>query len=277
MVRPVADLYARVRHHGPELVKFGIVGGIGTIVDLGGAAVLHSAYHMGPLESKAISLTAATILTYLGSRFWTFRHRENQPVHREAMLFIVLNAVGLVVAEVVIAGVTYGLDLKDPLAYNAASIVGTGLGTIFRWYAYRKWVFLAPAQQPSPRYAPAADYPHYTPWEPHPAYRTPAYSAYPDRAYSSYAGPAYPAYQDRGYPDPAYAAYPAARTRQERLEDPFIPNGPVASPMFTAPVPAGHAAGPVRPVRPVRPVGQAPAPAPVPVTHRAPGRHRRTR
>ena len=54
------------------------------------------------------------------------------------------------VAQAVIGLTTYGLGLKDPLAYNAASLLGTGLGTIFRFYAYRKWVFLAPAEQPAP-------------------------------------------------------------------------------------------------------------------------------
>ncbi|HTB55576.1 MAG TPA: GtrA family protein, partial [Trebonia sp.] len=151
MGRPIADLHDHVRQHGPELVKFGIVGGLGTIIDLGGAAVLHSVYHVGPLESKALSITAATIFTYLGSRFWTFRHRDNQPVHREALLFVALNVAGLILAELVIAGITYGLGLKGPLAYNAASFIGTGLGTVFRWYAYRKWIFLAPAQQPHPQ------------------------------------------------------------------------------------------------------------------------------
>jgi len=149
MARPVADLAARIRHLVPELAKFGIVGGIGTVIDLGGAALLHNAFHVGPLAAKAISLTAATIFTYLGSRFWTFRHRENQPVLREAVLFVTINFVGLVIAEVVIAFTTYGLGLKDPIAYNAASLLGTSLGTIFRFYAYRKWVFLAPAEQPT--------------------------------------------------------------------------------------------------------------------------------
>ena len=145
MGRPVADLYDHVRKHGPELVKFGIVGGLGTIIDLGGAAVLHSVYHVGPLESKALSITAATIFTYLGSRFWTFRHRVNQALLREGLLFAAFNVVGLVIAECVIAFVTYGLDMKGTLAYNAASLAGTGLGTVFRYFSYKKWVFLAGA------------------------------------------------------------------------------------------------------------------------------------
>jgi len=274
MGRPLADAFDRVRHHGPELVKFGIVGGVGTIIDLGGAAVLHSAYHVGPLESKALSITAATVVTYFGSRFWTFRHRENQPVHREATLFIALNVVGLVIAELVIAGATYGLGLKSQLAYNGASIIGTGLGTVFRWYAYRRWVFLAPAGQPPPQAAGAdwdADFPQHAPWE----------------------------------LDPAYLGSPPGR-----FEDPFIPNVRVASPLLTAPVPAGHAthpapyaapapaapipAGPVPAVaspdaaapaghhaaghgRPPHRPGPGPGPgtAPVPADPRAPGRHRK--
>lgn len=236
MVPPLADLYDRVRQHGPELVKFGIVGGLGTIIDLGGAAVLHSAYNVEPLESKALSITAATIFTYLGSRFWTFRHRENQPVHREALLFVALNVVGLIIAELVIAGVTYGLGLESQLDYNAASFLGTGLGTIFRWYAYRKWVFLAPAQQPSHQPQPATahpDFPHYAPWE----------------------------------LDPASSWRPGERPGPPRLhsQNPVIPNGHVVSPLLTAPTPAGYS------VRPA-PAGAVPA---APGAPRAPGRHRK--
>jgi putative flippase GtrA len=33
--------------------------------------------------------------------------------------------------------------MKHVIAYNAASVVGTGLGTIFRYFSYKKWVFLA--------------------------------------------------------------------------------------------------------------------------------------
>jgi putative flippase GtrA len=210
MARAIADLYEHVRHLVPELAKFGVVGGIGAVVDLGGAAVLHSAYGVGPLAAKAISITAATAVTYLGSRFWTFRHRENQPVHREAVLFIVLNVIGLIIAEAVIGLTTYGLGLKDPLAYNAASVLGTGLGTIFRFYAYRKWVFLAPAEQPA-SLVPAGSMPgelDYAPWE----------------------------------LDPSFFDQASVYSPKVRLEDPLVPNGRVTSPLVHAAAPAGEAA-----------------------------------
>ena len=127
----------------PELAKFGVVGLIGAIIDLGGAAYLHGKLGVGPMVSKGLSITAATVVTYLGSRFWTFRHRVNQALLREGLLFVALNVVGLAIAEIVIAVTTYGLDKNSTLAYNAASVVGTGLGTIFRYFSYKKWVFLA--------------------------------------------------------------------------------------------------------------------------------------
>jgi putative flippase GtrA len=141
----MASLRKRLTGLIPELAKFGVVGLIGTVVDLGGAAYLHVHLGVGPMIAKGLSITAATLVTYLGSRFWTFRHRVNQPLLREGVLFVVLNVVGLAIAEVVIAAVTYGLDMKSALAYNAASVVGTGLGTIFRYFSYKKWVFLAGA------------------------------------------------------------------------------------------------------------------------------------
>ena len=127
----------------PELAKFGVVGLIGAIIDLGGAAYLHGKVGVGPMVAKGLSITAATVVTYLGSRFWTFRHRVNQALLREGLLFVALNVVGLAIAEIVIAVTTYGLDKNSTLAYNAASVVGTGLGTIFRYFSYKKWVFLA--------------------------------------------------------------------------------------------------------------------------------------
>jgi putative flippase GtrA len=168
-------LYSRVRTMLPEVCKFLVVGGIGTVIDLGGAGLLTGKYHVEPLAAKAISVTLATIFTYLGSRFWTFKARENQAVHREAVLFFVLNVVGLLIAEAVIGLVTYALGLRGPLAYNAASFVGTGFGTIFRFWAYRKWVFLSPEKAPEPGpLADAAPLPDYPPWELDPAFLVPA-------------------------------------------------------------------------------------------------------
>jgi putative flippase GtrA len=135
----------RFRELIPELARFGAVGFTASVIDLGGAAYLHGAMGIGPLAAKAISIAVASVVTYLGCRFWTFRHRVSQALLRETSIFIALNLVGLGIAEAVIALTTYGLGLKGVLAYNGASLAGTGLGTVFRYVSYKKWVFLADA------------------------------------------------------------------------------------------------------------------------------------
>jgi putative flippase GtrA len=162
----LADLRQRLTELIPELARFGVVGATGAIIDLGGAAYLHGALGIGPLSAKALSITVATLVTYLGSRFWTFRHRVNQALLREGSLFVLLNVVGLVIAEMVIGLTTYGFGFKSALAYNAASVLGTGLGTIFRYFAYKRWVFLAaPTAVTVPAIAVAEPQVYGPPWE----------------------------------------------------------------------------------------------------------------
>ncbi|HEY2579291.1 MAG TPA: GtrA family protein [Streptosporangiaceae bacterium] len=141
----ITGLYRRFEHLIAEFAKFGAVGAIAAVVDLGGAGFLQGDHLTGPLTAKAISTAIATVVSYLGNRFWTFRHRENHAPLRAWTVFIVLNLIGLAVAEAMIGITYYGLGYHGSLAYNVAQVVGTGLATVFRYWSYKKWVFIAPA------------------------------------------------------------------------------------------------------------------------------------
>lgn len=85
----------------------------------------------------------------MGNRFWTWRHRKRSNPAREYALFFFFNAVGLGIAVACLAISRYGLGsiwpevFQTPLADNIASfIVGTGLGTLFRFWSYRRFVFV---------------------------------------------------------------------------------------------------------------------------------------
>jgi putative flippase GtrA len=153
-VKLVTSLYGRVEHLVHEVAKFGLVGVLGLVVDLpiynwlvfdnplvvgaSGDGMLHHK----PVTAKVISVTAATIATYLGNRHWTWRHRERSGLHREYALFFILNGIGLLIASGCLAFSRYVLDLHTQLADNiAANVIGLGLGTLFRFWSYRKWVF----------------------------------------------------------------------------------------------------------------------------------------
>jgi putative flippase GtrA len=143
MVSLISGVHRRFAGLIAELAKFGVVGVTASAVDLAGAGYLHAA-GVGPLSAKAISITIATVLSYVGNRFWTFRHRANHALLREFSVFVLLNAIGLVIAELTIGFTYYVLGFHGPVAFNLASVAGTGLGTIFRYWSYKKWVFIAP-------------------------------------------------------------------------------------------------------------------------------------
>jgi putative flippase GtrA len=139
----VADLHRRFATLIAELTKFGLIGTLGLIIDLGGAALLHGKAGFGPLIAKVISASVAAVVSYTGHRLWTFRHRASQSLVRGGLIFFGLNLIGLIISLLVIGVFTDVLGLQSLAAYNAAQVIGVLLGMLFRYWSYRKWVFLA--------------------------------------------------------------------------------------------------------------------------------------
>ena len=134
-------LYERFRVLIHEAAKFGVVGLAGFIVSLGGADVLHFDLGVGKYKAVVAATIAATVVTFLGNRYWAFRHRERTGMGRETVLFFVFNAIGLLIQLACVAIVADGIGLQGKLWYNLANLTGIGLGTLFRFWSYRKWVW----------------------------------------------------------------------------------------------------------------------------------------
>jgi putative flippase GtrA len=142
----VTALYVRFRQLIHEFAKFGIIGVVGLIITNVGYAVLHS-HGVGPVTSTTIATIIATIVAYIGNRYWSFKHRERTSVPREGLLFFVLNAIGLLIQDAVVAFNSYVLHLEHhKLAEFLALNLGIAIATVFRFWSYRKFVWrLAPA------------------------------------------------------------------------------------------------------------------------------------
>lgn len=138
---------SRPRWQVRELLVFTVVGGVGYLVDVGLFNLLRYAGEPGlleskPLTAKAISVAAATVVTYAGNRHWTWRDRVWSSTHREFAVFVVLNAIGMAIALGCLAFSHYVLGLTGPVADNvSANGAGLVLGSTFRFWAYRRWVF----------------------------------------------------------------------------------------------------------------------------------------
>ena len=67
--------------------------------------------------------------------------RRSRPAHHEVLLFFGVNGVALLISAATLYVSHYGLGYVSILADNVATIIGIGLGTLFRFWAYRKFVF----------------------------------------------------------------------------------------------------------------------------------------
>ncbi|TPW77956.1 GtrA family protein [Schumannella soli] len=175
-----------------RLVKQGLsflaVGGVGFVIDIGvfnllRATVLDPAHVAGgALWAKAVSVSLAIAVNWIGNRFWTFgAERRARAAERDARIAragsdavrggagtsagtaVAGEAARFVVASLLGSGISLLclvvshdlLHYTSALADNvSANVIGLGLGTLLRFALYRLWVF-APAR-PAPAGADAA-------------------------------------------------------------------------------------------------------------------------
>jgi putative flippase GtrA len=154
-VRFLKSLYQRFAALVHELTKFGTIGAVAFVIDTGLYNLFLLVVDLGPLTSKVFATVVSASFAYAGNRFWTFRHREQSGLRREYFLFFLLNGIALLFGVLVIGFTTYTLKMDDPVSANIANIIGVGLGTLFRFWSYKKWVFLE-ATTPIPAELPEA-------------------------------------------------------------------------------------------------------------------------
>lgn len=130
-----------------EVAKFGAVGGVAFLIDSAIFLWLIS----GPMadshvKSKAIAVAVATLFSWVGNRYWTFRHRRTQTRARELVMFVLMNLIGLGIQSGCVVVSYYLLGLTSATAsFVSGSIIGMGLAMVFRFIAYKFWVFTGDA------------------------------------------------------------------------------------------------------------------------------------
>jgi putative flippase GtrA len=146
-------VYGRVRRAFHELAKFGTIGAIALVVNVSLTNLIWHTVPNKPIVASFVGTVIATIVAYLGNRFWTYKDRDSIGRTRELVLFFAVNGVGMLIETVPLAFSQYILHFDGPLANNVAKFVfGMPLGMVFRLWTYRTWIFpkvdpaLAPAQ-----------------------------------------------------------------------------------------------------------------------------------
>jgi putative flippase GtrA len=125
-----------------ELTAFGFVGALAFVIDL---SIFRWLSPHGALKANFVSTTVSTGFAYVGNRYWSFSHRARSGIARETTLFFGINLVALIFSELAIALFVYPLGhAHDSTAVFVVKIVTIGIGTVFRFWAYKRFVFGVP-------------------------------------------------------------------------------------------------------------------------------------
>ena len=139
----VPELIAR--RLSPEVVSFLTVGGVGYVVDVSAFNYLRTAPVLDALDpsvAKSLAVALAMVVTYVGNRAVTWRGRSARGRRREVALFVLFNVIGLGFSVLTLAVSHDLLGLTSRLADNiSANVIGLALGTAFRFWSYRRFVF----------------------------------------------------------------------------------------------------------------------------------------
>jgi putative flippase GtrA len=140
-----------------EVTKFGLVGGVGWAIDNGIYTVLwHGAMADSTIKARVVSTTVATLFSWFANRYWTFRHRRSDRPWKEFTLFIAMNAIGLGITVLCQVVSRYVLGFQSFTAdFVSGGVIGLILGTIFRFLAYRFFVFNEELDEEFPQDRPA--------------------------------------------------------------------------------------------------------------------------
>lgn len=133
------------------MVKFAVVGAITYVIDIVLFTLLKTTVlEPKPVTAKIVAVLLATLVSYVLNREWSFRTRGGRGRHLEATLFFLICGAGLVINAAPLWVSRYIFDLHTPyvglLAQEAAdfvsaNVIGTLLAMVFRWWAFRRYVF----------------------------------------------------------------------------------------------------------------------------------------
>lgn len=112
-----------------QIVKFGLVGVIATLIDMGLLMFLKEAFGMDENVAAAISFSVSVIFNYIFSMKFVFERRDDMSRQREFIIFMILSIIGLGIN----VGIMYGMDGRMEFL--------RGIPFLYRWeYMIRKVV-----------------------------------------------------------------------------------------------------------------------------------------
>jgi len=133
-----------------QVVRFGVVGAINTVVDLAILNLLIFITHTGQRGAmfalfKTVAFVCAVANSYFMNRSWTFKRVETKNPMLESSQFLFVSLLGAVVnvgSSWYVATYTRPFSGIEPKWWpSLAALVGTAVSLAFNFLGYKFWVF----------------------------------------------------------------------------------------------------------------------------------------
>ena len=128
-----------------QILKFGVVGIIATVIDFGVLYILSQPLGMDPVVSAGISFCVSLLFNYVASMRYVFTHREDMSRSREFVIFLVLSLIGLAINEAIMAAGVAVLG-NSALAVMGTKVLATAIVMVWNFVSRKKWLDAGDAQ-----------------------------------------------------------------------------------------------------------------------------------
>ena len=121
-----------------QFFRFGVIGTLGFVWDT--IVVYATAPFVGLYVAGVISYIIAGSINWLLNRIWTYRHVPHGAMHKQALMFLLVNSVGFVLNR----GIYFTLIATQPVcrAYPVLAIGAGGVAAMFvNFFLSRRLVF----------------------------------------------------------------------------------------------------------------------------------------
>lgn len=128
-----------------QILKFGVVGIIATVIDFGVLYILSQPLRLEPVLSAGISFCVSLVFNYVASMRYVFTHREDMSRSREFVIFLVLSLIGLAINEAIMAAGVAVLG-NSALAVMGTKVLATAIVMVWNFVSRKKWLDAGVAQ-----------------------------------------------------------------------------------------------------------------------------------